>query len=487
MRRLLAAGGLYGNLVFFIGVLLLIPLAVLPFYPGETAVVWPFLAPALCSMALGLCISALRLRFKDNKTKDSQPEPADGSVHLLFAWFYGFFAGALPFVLGGELDFIHALFESISGWTTTGLTVSDIASMPHIFLFYRSFTQYCGGLGFILMIAAMIQRKQDAGAFSAEGHLDRLRPSLRQTARTMVLMYAGFLVAGTVLYALCGMSVFDGVCHTMSALSTAGFSPRADNIGYYGSVPVEIVTNLLMLVGATNFAVLLFLVRRKFKQAFKVSEVRFMLALTAVFTIITGLCLWRSQGTGFFQSLHNAAFGVISTFTTTGYSTADYSVWPPLAVGLLLILMIIGGSTGSTAGGIKLSRAQLALLIIRQRIREKFAPSHTISIPHYQKPQGKANLDEATAADVMGFIGVYLLIVIAGTLVLTAFEPCSLLDAFYEFASAFGTVGLSCGLAATAQAPALITLMAGMVLGRLEIYIVFVGIWAVVKRARKGL
>ena len=275
------------------------------------------------------------------------------------------------------------------------------------------------------------------------------------------------------------MELFDAVCHTMSALSTAGFTTKVNSIGQYNSLPIELTSVVLMLIGSTNFAILLLLVKGKFRRVFRLSEMRFMLGLLLVFVSLTAFSLIVSMGLGFGESIRSALFGVVTTFTTSGYSTMDYSLWPPFSVGLLIVLMIVGGSAGSTAGGIKLFRAYLLIRITIENVRSRLSSSRVVTIPVYHRVQGKAPIDNTLISDTLGFVSCYIAVYIIGSLILTLTAACSLNDAMFEFAPALGTVGISNGLTnGGASFGSLIILMAGMILGRLEIFIVFIGVYA---------
>ena len=489
MKRFFSVNSNYGKLILLVGLLVAVPALVVPFYPEEARYLPGFLVPSAVSVALGIAVSIFAPRQEKPMTEWLSPIQR-GSLPVMLAWCFAFFLGAVPFAVSGQLTFILSLFESVSGWTTTGLTVVDVTAMPRIFLFHRSFMQYCGGLGFIIMIAMLVKGKQNMTLYSAEGHSDRIMPSLKKTARAIFLLYSFFLVVGTLAYRLFGMELFDALCHTMSALSTAGFTTQAGSIGHYQSLPIEIITILLMLVGATNFAILLLFIKRKFRKIIHISEVRFMIGLIAVFTPLAAFSLMRNTGLRFGESVINALFGVVTTFTTTGYSIMNYSLWPPFALGLLMMLMVIGGSGGSTAGGIKLYRTYLLIRITRENIRNRLSPMRRTSAPSYTRVQGKMLISDALIKSVVGFVVCYIGVLIAGTLLLTLTSGSSLFDAMFEFASALGTVGISNGLTnAGASAGSLIVLMIGMILGRLEVFIVFIGayagIQALVKKVRK--
>ena len=478
MRKFIAGSNTYGKLILLIGLLIAAPLIVVPFYPYEAPYIPSFVIPAAVSAGLGLVVCYFAPR-KEKPVTEWQSPMQRGSLPVMFAWCFSFFAGAVPFMIGGRLSFILALFESVSGWSTTGLTIVDVTAMPHVFLFHRAFMQYCGGLGFIIMIAMLVQGKQNMNLYNAEGHPDRIMPSLRSTSRIIFLLYSCFLIAGSLVYRLFGMGLFDAVCHTMSALSTAGFTTQANSIGQYGSLPIEIITVALMLIGSTNFAILLLLVRLKFRKIIRVSEVRFMLGLLLVTVPLTAFSLMRIPGMSVGRSFMNSLFGIVTTFTTSGYSTMNYSLWPPFALGVVMVLMIVGGSVGSTAGGIKLLRTYLLIRIARENVRNKLSPVRRITAPAYYRVQGKMPIDDALIKDTVGFVTCYMGVFIVGTLLLTLTSGSQLFDAMFEFASAFGTVGISNGLTnAGASAGSLLVLMVGMILGRLEIFIVFVGAYS---------
>jgi trk system potassium uptake protein TrkH len=486
IKRYFSNSGACGRLVLLTGLLLAVPLMVLPFYPDEAHYAPAFLIPSLASVVLGagLCIFLKQddSGFQWNITLRSS------SLTVLFAWCYGFLAGALPFMIAGRLNFVQALFEAISGWTTTGLSVLEVETVPHIFLFHRGFMQFCGGLGFVLVMMMFIQEKQSMNLYNAEGHPDKLMPSLKKTAQTILTMYLSFLAAGTLLYTLLGMRFFESLLHAMCALSTGGFSTRTDSIGAYGSLAVEAVTILLMLIGTTNFAVLQLLIRRKMKQAGRVSEIRFLFLLLAIFIPVTALVLFFSLYMNVGESIRIALLNIVSALSTTGYSTVSYAGWPPFALGILILLMLIGGGLGSTAGGIKLARVYLLLRITRENIRKRLTPVRDVTAPHYYRAQGKTPIDSGLITNILGFISCYMGIFILGTLLLTLAADCSLTEAMFEFASSLGTVGLSIGLTGPATGTAaLLVEMAGMILGRLEIFIVWIGIYSGVSAVKRYL
>ena len=464
-----------GKLMVMIGLLVIAPVAILPFYPQDIGYAIYFLLTGLLSILAGGLVCAFGKR-EAYFSSDRLTAQRHSNNTVLFTWFWGIAVGAMPFFLSGQLRVVQSLFESVSGWTTTGLSVMDVTQTSKIFLFYRSFMQYCGGLGFVLMMVMLVSGKRSMDLFNAEGHPDKLMPNLKQTAQTIFEMYIIFLILGTAAYVVCGMPLFDSLCHAMCSLSTGGFSTRLNSIGEYHSLSIEIVTIVLMLIGTTNFAVLLLLLRGKWRQAMQVSEVRFLFLLLLIFVPLMALSLSSELGMGFGEGLRHALFNASSALSTSGYATMNYENWPSFAIGLMILLMLIGGGIGSTAGGLKLTRVYLILRMIGQNMKRKLLPQRCVDAPTFVKAQGRTKIDEELCSETVGFVGCYLLLFVAGALLLTLTAGCGLEKAMFEFASALGTVGLSIGLTGTATNDAtLIVEMVGMILGRLEIFIVLTG------------
>ncbi|MCL1881044.1 MAG: TrkH family potassium uptake protein [Oscillospiraceae bacterium] len=477
----------YGKLTILIGVLIAFPMLVVPFFTDESEYLTAFLLPSVILVALGLIV-CLAFPNKEKLVTVWRSPLQNGSLPVLFTWGLAVIAGAFPFMLGGQFDgvFLHAFFESVSGWTTTGLSLADVAIMPRIFLFYRAFMQFCGGIGFIIMIAMLIRGKQTFNLYNTEGHTDRIMPSITKTAQLIFMLYCGLLIAGILAYSIYGMPMFDAICHAMSAVSTAGFSTQANSIGEYNSAAIEIITIILMLFGSTNFAVILLLFRGKFRRLSRVSEARFMLGVVFMFSTLVAFSLIRYMEMGLATGTLNALFAVISTFTSSGYSVFDYYVeLPPFATGLLFLLMFIGGSAGSTAGGIKLIRTYLLLQAAKENVKSKLSPSRRVTQPVFFRTYGKIPIDDKLIKDTLGFVACYMVVYICGVLLLTLTSGALLFDAMFEFASALGTTGLSNGLTSVETPPlALFVLIAGMLLGRLEILIIFAGIYTIMRAIR---
>lgn len=477
MRRNNTKGSpVVGKLMILIGAFILAPLAVLPWYPQETNYWMDFALPGGGSVLLGVLLCLIRKTDSDSVVS-WKASMGRTSLTVLFAWGWGVLMGALPFVFSGQLTMVQGLFEAVSGWTTTGLSAMDVSITPQIFLFHRSFMQYCGGLGFIMVMILFISGKHAMSLYSAEGHPDKIMPNIKKTAQAIFVLYNIFLVIGTVAYRMAGMTWFDGICHAMCSLSTGGFSTKLNSIGEYNSLSIEIITIVLMLIGTTNFAALLLLAKGKVKNFFRVSEVRFMFVLLLVVIPPTALSLAHGLQISFAEGMRKSAFDIVSALSTTGYSTMSYASWPHFAIGMLILMMLVGGGIGSTAGGIKLSRVYLMLRLAGRNVRKHLMPNRMVEAPSYYKASGKEPIDQELAEDTTGFIICYMIIYIIGSLAITVTADCSLMEAMFDFASSLGTVGLSIGITnPMTNAPTLIIEMIGMLMGRLEIFIVLVGI-----------
>ena len=475
MKRSFSNCSTVGKLMVLIGAFVIAPLVVLPWYPEESGYWLDFLLPGGASVLMGVLLCLFGRCDSDSGSWKSSV--GQSSLTVLFAWGWGVLLGGLPFVFSGQLTLVQGLFEAVSGWTTTGLSAMDVSITPQIFLFHRSFMQYCGGLGFIMVMILFISNKHAMGLYSAEGHPDKIMPNIKKTAQAIFIIYNICLVIGSIAYRVAGMTWFDGICHAMCSLSTGGFSTKLNSIGEYNSLSIEIITIVLMIIGTTNFAALILLAKGKVKAFFKVSEVRFMFLLLLVVIPPTALSLSHGLNISLLEGLRKSAFDIVSALSTTGYSTMSYAEWPQFAIGMLILMMLVGGGIGSTAGGIKLSRVYLLLRMAAINIRKHLTPSRTVEAPHYIKATGREPIDRELAEDTTGFVTCYLFLYILGSMLMTVTAGCTLTEAMFDFASSIGTVGLSIGITnPMTNAPTLIIEMIGMLMGRLEIFIVLVGI-----------
>jgi trk system potassium uptake protein TrkH len=512
-----------------IGLMIMFPAIMIPFYPGESGYAMAFLIPGAGIVVIGLLFSLFIFRKRKGKLRG-----ADDIIITLNVWLLAIVLGAAPFVLIGKMgqpatylntagqeitvqtyDFTQAMFETTSGLTTTGDTIVDVANAPHIVLFYRAVLQLVGGAGLILILTSAMNSRSGLNLFNLEGHSDLFFPNLRRTARIILIIYLSYVTIGFVLYVGFGMPPFDAICDAITAVATGGFSTTADSIGQFDSVPIEVISEILMVLGATNF-MLPFLFFRPNIDIKRDKEGRIVydrkgrvrhtlnirknltvihhfefLALIPMailyFFIIKGmtevysgdLAMGFRKGTFEFISAYSTCGFTSSSPTTafTGYKIGVANVVPTYAYVAIALLTMIGGQAGSTSGGIKHQRISYAILNLYWILKAKCTGERVVTARHYYRfgEEQDANDDEINEA--MVFILLYISLLILGTGVLCCFTDTDgthylLQDAFFEFASCIGTTGLSCGIMNYGAVPGVLwTGIIGMFLARLEFFI----------------
>ena len=462
----------YTGLIWAIaGVVILSPLLALFFYPEELNLAWGFALPGIVLSVIGF----LLWRFLAPK-KIISLSLAEGSVIVLLAWLIAIAVGTIPFMLIQGLNFTQAMFESTSGWTTTGLSVVDVTQASRLILLYRSNIELAGGGGFAIIALAAISGLSGAGLTSAEGRTEQLAPNVRRSAKLVLSIYSGYAVIGILALWIAGMGWFDAVNHSFAALSTGGFSTRTDSIGYWDSPAVEAVTIVLMFLGTLNFLTSYFLLRGKFKSVFRNGEIRLMALVIPLCALIIffgiAINLYETLGKG----IRVAIFETITALSTTGFSTVGYSDWNSLGWTILIILMLIGGGTGATAGGLKQFRVYALYRALLWEVKRMLQPKNTITEPNYWQGDRRGFINDTQIRTIALFVFLYFLVFTLGV-VITAAYGNSLPDSLFEYASSLSTVGLSIGVT-SADAPIglLWTQIVGMFLGRLEFFTVFIGI-----------
>lgn len=462
--------GYIGVLTIFIGIITLIPLLILIAFPSEKNLAINFVTPSFLALILGYFMSKgvdLNKKYKLSLSQDA--------VIVVFTWGIACLFSSIPWLMSGQLNFTGAYFESVSGWTTTGLSVIDPNVTPHIYLFHRSITLFFGGVGLVLVMVSALSASFGLRLYISEGHSDRLLPNLLKSSRLIMTIYAGYILAGTLLYIFFGMNWFHAINNSIAAVSTGGFGLTADSIGEYKSLPIELVTIILMLLGATNFAANMLLFKKEsFKKFFRQSEWNFSLLLIGISIPLITFSSLKTIYESLSETFRVAVFQTVSALTTTGFSTVSFKNWGTFPIFILIFLMIVGGGTNSTAGGLKQYRIYLMFKNIIWELRKKFKPSNLVNEDSYIKPDGKVFIQGVHITEASNYAFIYLVCLFTGTLILTSYGY-SLQDSLFEFSSALGTVGLSVGITQITAPPVVLWAESvGMLLGRLEIYVFFI-------------
>ncbi|SCH98402.1 TrkH family potassium uptake protein [Romboutsia sp. Marseille-P6047] len=465
-----------GILSFIVGLILLLPLLILPFYPDEVKYIFDFIIPSLISILLGCILNKI-----SKHNKETTLSVGEDALIVVLGWILATVLCAIPFILGQKLNFTQAFFESVSGWTTTGLSVINVESTPKIFLIFRSIMQFFGGVGIILVMLSALSSLFGMSLYNSEGHTDKLLPNLVKSSRIIISMYLGYIISGTILYVLFGMPLFDAINHAIGSLSTGGFSVKSESIGFYNNVHIELITIILMILGTTSFATHLLIINGKFKKVIKIGEIRFMFLILGIAIPLVAFISLRYIYSDINKLIRVSVFETVSALSTTGYSTVSYNRWPSFAIFIMIILMLIGGGSGSTSGGIKLYRVYLILKQIFWNIKRRLLPEHMVYSNYVYKPEGKHFINKENMMEVYNYITLYLFIFIFGVGVMLAYNY-PLEDAMFEFSSALGTVGLSIGITSASAPPIVLwTEIIGMLFGRLEIVVILIAIVKIIK------
>lgn len=455
-----------GRVVLLEAAFLVLPMAVSLLYGERCAV--SFGLTILVALAVGFLLTFLC------RGSHGTSSIKDGFMIVALTWIMLSAIGALPFVFSREIpSYVDAFFETVSGFTTTGATIlTDVEALSRGMIFWRSFTHWIGGMG-ILVFVVMLMKTTDRSINILKAEMpgptvDKLAPKSRDTARILYLLYISLTVLETVLLLLGGMGLFDSVVHSLSTAGTGGFgayNASAANFSPY----IQWVLTVFMLLFGVNFNLYYLLLLGRVRDIFRNTEFKVYLGIiAAAVTIITVdiLPLYQSFST----SLRQASFQVAAIMSTTGFVTADFTVWSPLSKTLLLLLMFLGGCAGSTAGGLKLSRIIILCKMARRELRRTLRPRVVDVI----KMDGQ-RLEEQTAHSVAVYFALYMLC-IGALLVALSFSPFDMETNLFSSVSCFNNVGPAFGMAGpvgnySLYQPVLkLLLCVGMLLGRLEIY-----------------
>jgi trk system potassium uptake protein TrkH len=468
-----------GLILTIAGLLTLAPLLLLIALPQEASHATAFLLPAVLLISVGLLLSLLRPR--DSR---SELDMSGGSIVVFLSWTIVSAVSALPVQQLTGLPYLQSLFEAVSGWTTTGLSVVDVTTAPRILLLWRSIMQLAGGAGLAIIMLAATSLPVGAGLYRAEGRKDQLVPHVIQSAKLVVLLYTIYATVGTAAYILAGMSAFDAVNHSFCAVSTGGFSTRPESIGYWDSPIVEAVTLPLMVLGNLNFLTAYVLFRGRLRRFFGSGEVKVMAVTLPAAILVLLLLVTARTYPSLGKSLRVAVFEAITALTTTGYSTVSYSSWPPVGTFVLIVLMLIGGGTCSTAGGIKQFWIYLLVRAVVQEIRKAILPRGSVVSLSVIQGEREVFISEVQIRQTGVFFFLYLTTFFLGAGIMAGYG-IELKDALFEYASTVGTVGLSVGVTkADLPTPILITQIAGMLLGRLEFLVIFAAVGRMIRGTR---
>ncbi len=541
--------GYFGYFLIVIGILVLLPLVMLAFYPSESNEFLAFLIPGGAALILGIILFLLIFRRPQGKLSS-----IEDLILVIGVWILVIVFSAIPYLFYGY-NVTQAVFEATSGYTSAGLTImnwskeiktlsdgtTDVYS--HMLFFHRALTELVGGIGLVLVVSSAISERSGLNLYLLEGHNDKLLPNLVKSARLIFTLYLGYIVIGSLLYIAVGVTPFDAVCHSMTAVATGGFSTKANNInslvievsanGEWRGILVEVITEILMVLGGTNFVIHYSLLRGKFKALIHFEYMVFFALLLVVwpfmivgfsqyfggnvaagfrygtFEMISGMSTAGFQAVDSYQahtltsSVYASSVSGIYGFTSigsatssldaaVGYASGSIIKFPTYLLFLLGLMMMVGMQNGSTTGAIKQNRIALLFMDIRNRVRKAVGKEEEYHVMTTYKFGIKTKVTQEEITEAETFIGIYSATVLLGTCLISAItygcglargdgtnDAFTFTDVFFEFSSAVGTVGLGCGITSyanslTAGGAAILWIeMVGMLLGRLEIFVFF--------------
>ena len=442
-----------GYIMVGIGAILMVPIFVDLYYLEHSYLIG--LIPPALSIGLGFLFVE---KFKEyDKLKFKH-----GMFISSVAWLWAGFVGAIIMMLMLDISFIDAFFENISAWTGSGLTMfSDVEILPRSILFLRSLEQWIGGLGVVIIFISLLIKPGTSAfkLYKSEARDDRIRPNIKNTLKKTIEIYLIYTLFGIFLYLLAGLPLFDSVNLTFTTISTGGMSIKNANVGFYNNNIVYIITMILMLLGATSFAVHYNIVKTRGKSIIK--DIQFQAIILSI--IISGILIAAITH----MAPMNVIFHIVSAVTTTGAniaSSSELASWAPASLIIIMILMVMGGSSGSTVGAVKTIRVITFLRGINLTVTNVIAPKRVVSTKIANRTFNEREIKEASS-----YIIVYLMFLIVSWIIMT-FYTNDPINSLFDVTSTIGNVGLSTGIinGSLATFPKIMLIFL-MWIGRLEI------------------
>ena len=460
----------------YLGLLMLVPVIISVIYKEND--LWAFIISALITTSFGFILETATKppeRIKEIQRKE-------GFLIAALFWFAASIFGAIPYLIYGVFNHpVDAWFESVAGFTTTGATVlTDIEVVPYGMLFWRSFSQWLGGMGIIVLGIAILPRLAVGGmqlmGLEAPGPTtEKITPRIAETAKKLwgVYLLLSFLLIVFLLFA--GMPIFDSVLQSFSTMSTGGFSPNSLSVGFYNSSIIDVIITIFMFIAGMNFVLLYWSLRGDFKRLTRNSELKYYFFLNLSVILIVSFELWSTIYPNFFEALRYGSFQVISISTGSGFSTANFDLWPSFSKWFLLMLMFFGGCAGSTTGSIKIIRIMVLFKKGYQEIHKIIYPHAIVPIRVNAKP-----ISPEIVSSITSFFLIYLFIFLVSTLIVMAAEDLPIITAISACAASIGNVGPGLGEVGPAGNYAnlssftKIVLSFLMLIGRLELFTILV-------------
>jgi trk system potassium uptake protein TrkH len=461
-----------GKLMFFESFFMLAALLVCLIYKEEDAMAFLY--------SFGITFAGATFLTLGSFKKKPDLRKHEGYIIVSLVWVVFSMFGSLPYIFSNAIpDPSGAFFETMSGFTTTGSSVlNNIEELSHGILFWRSLTQWLGGMGIIVLFLAILPKLGIGGRelFIAEvpgPAPDKLTPSIAATARKLWGLYIIFTLIEAILLYIGGMNFFDSINHAFTTMATGGYSTKQASIAYYDSAFIQYIIILFMLIAGTNFSLSYAAIMGKPQKLFKDEEFRFYCIIITVVSVLISLGLYF-EGSAVEQSIRDSLFTVVSIITTTGFATADYELWSPFLKMLVLFLMFVGGSAGSTGGGIKVVRILILIKNSYHELKRLIHPNAVINVK-YNKRRVPSNIVTNVMAFLILYVGVFLVAVIVMSICMPDLDSAlsSVATTLGNIGPGFGNIGPTENFA-TLPAWSKYFLSFLMLLGRLELFTVLI-------------
>jgi len=394
-----------------------------------------------------LILIAVSFLLRILKPDQSQMYARDGFAVVSLSWFFVSVFGALPYLISGAIPSpIDAFFETVSGFTTTGATIlKEVESLPKGILFWRSFTNWVGGMGVLALVLAVLPSVKASTvhilvAESPGPNPGKLVPKIGQTVKILYIIYLAMTLIQVILLLISGMPLYDSIVNALSTAGTGGFAVKNTSIGAYNNVFAEVIITVFMFLFGTNFTLYFQMIRGNVKSFFRNAEFRFYLGIVVISIALITIDLTGKVFGSVWESLRHSSFQVSSIITTTGFSTTDFDLWPSFSKSILVLLMFIGASAGSTAGGIKCIRIVLLMKLMRREVHKIIHPRSVYTV----KIDGKS-VDEDVLSGITVFFYAFITIFAAAVLIVSL-DGKDMVSNFTAVATTIGNVGPGLGI-----------------------------------------
>lgn len=458
-----------GRLLFFNGIFLLLPAGVSVIYREDIRYLLSYLLTALASFAIGLFLSKDRPKRRNIYAKE-------GFVVVTLTWLLMSLIGSVPYIFSGDFPSIFdAIFESASGFTTTGMTIlNDVERLSMSNHFWRAFTQFLGGMGILVFALAILPStdSQYMNVLKAEvtgPQYGKVLPRVTESTRYLFMIYIGLTVLVGAALMLFGMEPFDAIVHTFGVAGTGGFSMYNSNVAIYNSIAIETVLAVGMFLFGINFNLFFLAITGHVKKALKYDELKWYFSIIIISVVMVSINIYQVYQS-FPQAFHRGAFTVISMMTSTGVELSPVGQWPIFSRLILLLLMIVGGMAGSTSGGFKVSRVLILVKTLFAEVKRNAYPNRVVTI-HFEDEAIDERLIQSTTRYLVVYLFVFIILLLCMSL-----EFSSLSAAFSIVTATLNNSGVTLGTLGEIESVASVSPLSKMVLslamiaGRLEIY-----------------